>query len=152
MSAARPLSYPTRIAAASADRVAMSPGITLFISELMAKRLELFRGAMPSTPAIATLANPEKSERGIRSEGSETLTASKPFVGYPNCGNSARHGRSAEKVHQKVPNPRLLHALNHRTTEPGYRRDGHLLGRWSPVFTFKGSDAVACVAQRYLPA
>ena len=81
----------------------MSPGITLFISELMPKRLELFSGAMPSTPAIATLANPEKSERGIRSEGSEPLTASKPFVGYPNCGNSARHGRSAAKVHQKVP-------------------------------------------------
>ena len=37
----------------------MSPGVTLFISELMAKRLELFNGAMPSTPAIATLANPK---------------------------------------------------------------------------------------------
>jgi len=32
-------------------------GVTLIISELMAKRLELFNGAMPSTPAIATLAN-----------------------------------------------------------------------------------------------
>jgi hypothetical protein len=41
---------------------------------------------MPSTPAVAT------------SEGSETLTASKPFADYPNCGNSARHGRSAAKV------------------------------------------------------
>jgi putative ABC transport system substrate-binding protein len=34
-------------------------GVTLFISELMAKRLELLSQAMPSTPAIAMLVNPK---------------------------------------------------------------------------------------------
>ena len=34
-------------------------GVTLFISELMAKRLELLISAMPGTPAIAMLVNPK---------------------------------------------------------------------------------------------
>jgi putative ABC transport system substrate-binding protein len=34
-------------------------GVTLFISELMAKRLELLVAAMPGTPAIAMLVNPK---------------------------------------------------------------------------------------------
>jgi hypothetical protein len=128
----------------------MSPGVTLFISELMAKRLELFNGAMPSTPRHRHARESEKSERGIRSEGSETLTASKSCEGYPKAeiqrDTAAVLPKSSKGAEPAPPSC----TLNHRTTEPQYHRDGHLRGRWSLVFTFKVNQR--CGGMCYLPA
>jgi hypothetical protein len=130
----------------------MSPRVTLFISELMAKRLELFSGAMPSTPAIVTLANPKNPT----AESEAKAQKSSPQANLLRVTPIAEIQRDTAAVLQKSlkgaePAPASC-TLNHRTTEPQYRRDGHLLGRWSLVFTFKVNQRCGGMCRPELPS
>ena len=83
----------------------MSPGVTLFISELMTKRLELFNGAMPST----TLANPKNPNAESEAKAQKPSPQANLLRVTPKRKFSETRPQCCQS-HQKVPNPRLLHA------------------------------------------
>jgi hypothetical protein len=87
----------------------MSPGVTLFISELMAKRLELFNGQCPAPPAIATLANPKNPNAESEAKAQKPSPQANLLRVTPKRKFSETRPQCCQS-HQKVPNPRLLHA------------------------------------------
>jgi hypothetical protein len=85
----------------------MSPGVMLFISELMAKRLELFNGAMPSTPAIATLANPKNPNAESEAKAQKT-SPQQIFCGLPQFAEILRDTAGIEPVPVGNLRPEIL--------------------------------------------
>ena len=81
-----------------------APGVTLIISELLAKRLELFNGAMP-TPAIATLANPKNPNAEAKAQKPSPQAN---LLRVPQLGKFSETRPQCCQSNQKVPNPRLL--------------------------------------------
>jgi hypothetical protein len=84
----------------------MPPGVTLIISELLAKRLEMFNGAMPPPPS------PRSRIQKIRTRKRRLRNPHRKqtFCGLPQLGKFSETRPQCCQSHQKVPNPRLLHA------------------------------------------
>jgi hypothetical protein len=98
----------------------------------LAKRLELFNGAMP-TPAIATLANPKNPNAEAKAQ-KPSPQANLLRVTQLGKFSETRLPKSSKGAEPAPPSC----TLNHRTTEPQYHRNGHLPGRWLLMFHLQG--------------
>jgi putative ABC transport system substrate-binding protein len=108
-------------------------GVTLFISELMAKRLELLSQAMPSTPAIAMLVNPKN----------------------PNAESEAKELESVARTSGRAL--RLLNASTESDIEAVFatlvqQRLGALLVGTDTFFYSQRNQLVALAARHSIPA
>jgi hypothetical protein len=98
----------------------------------LAKRLELFNGAMP-TPAIATLANPKNPN----AEAKAQKPSPQANLLRVTPTREIQRDTAAKVIKGAEPAPPSC-TLNHRTTEPQYHRNGHLPGRWLLMFHLQG--------------
>lgn len=85
---------------------------------------------MPSTPAIAALANPKNPNAESEAKAQKPSPQANPLRVTP-IAEIQRDTAAVLPKSSKGAEPAPASCTqNHRTTEPQYRRDGHLLGRW----------------------